>query len=124
MIEEGRRVDLVGEVLDQQLRDFIGRPMGNVDGLVLELREGEPPRVSHVETGGITLARRLHNPLGGLLAAAARRWGATRGEPYRIPWSRVKEVALDVELDVDADATPAWHWEHRLGRIVERIPGS
>ena len=28
-MEDGRRVDLVAEVLDQQLLDFIGRPMGN-----------------------------------------------------------------------------------------------
>jgi len=123
-MEDGRRVDLVGEVLDQQLRDFIGRPMGNVDGLVLELAEGGAPRVSHLQTGGVTLARRLRPPLGGWLAAAARRWGGTHGEPFRIPWERVKAVGLDVEVDLDADATPAWHWEHRLGRLVARIPGS
>jgi sporulation protein YlmC with PRC-barrel domain len=123
-MDEGRRVDLVGEVLDQQLVDFIGRPMGNVDGLVLELGEDEPPRVSHLQTGGVTLARRLHAPLGGWLAAAARRWGGTRGEPFRIPWERVKRVGIDVEVDLDADATPVWHWEHRLGRLVARVPGS
>jgi hypothetical protein len=123
-MEDGRRVDLVGQVLDQQLRDFINRPMGNVDGLVLELREGEPPRVSHIEAGGVTLARRLRGPLGGWLAAAARRWGGTRGEPFRIPWSRVKQVGLDVEVDLDADATPALYWEHRLSRAISRIPGA
>lgn len=123
-MEDGRRVNLVVEVLDQQLRDFIGRPMGNVDGLVLELRDGEPPRVSHIETGGVTLARRLRGPLGRWLAAAARRWGGTHGEPFRIPWSQVKCVGLDVEVALDADATPAWFWEHRLARLVARIPGS
>jgi sporulation protein YlmC with PRC-barrel domain len=123
-MEDGRRIDLVGEVLDQRLVDFIGRPMGCVDGLVLELTEGEPPRVSQVETGGVTLARRLRGPLGRWLAAAARRWGGTRGEPFRIPWERVKAVGLDVEVELDADATPAWHWEHRLGRLVAKIPGS
>ena len=87
MIEEGRRVDLVGEVLDQQLRDFIGRPMGNVDGLVLELREGEPPRVSHVEAGGVTLARRLHNPLGGY----------SEPDEYRLPWN-TPEIPYDWSL--------------------------
>lgn len=122
-MEDGQQVDLVAEILDQQLMDFIRRPMGSVDGLVLELREGEPPRVSHIETGGVTLARRLHGPLGRWLASAARRWGATRGEPFRIPWSRVKKVGIDVEVDLDADATPAWHWEHRLARAVSRIPG-
>lgn len=114
--------DLVGTILDQQVRDFIGRGMGMVDGLVLELRPGEAPRVSHIEMGGVTLARRLRNPLGRWIAAAARRWGATRGEPVRIPWEKVKRVELDVELDVDADALPALHWEHRLRRAVEKVP--
>jgi len=122
-MDDARVVDLVGEVLDQRLVDFIGRPMGCVDGLVLELPDGEAPRVSHIEIGGVTLGRRLRDPMGRWLAALARRWGATRGEPYRIPWSRVKHVGLDVEVDLDADATPAWHWEHRLGRFVQKIPG-
>lgn len=120
---EGRQLDLVGEVLDQQLLDFIGRPMGMVDGLVLELRDGEPPRVSAIETGGVTLARRVRRPLRTLLAACARRWGGTRGEPFRISWSVVKSVGIDVEVDLDADRTPALHWEHRLGRIIARVPG-
>src|SRR3954468_11339454 len=124
MIEEGREYDLVGHVLDQQLLDFIGRPMGMVDGLVLEIRDGEPPRVSHIEVGGVTLARRLKKPLGGWLAALARRWGGTRGEPIRIPWETVKSVGLDVEVEVDADRTPAMYWEHRIGRVVRGIPGS
>jgi sporulation protein YlmC with PRC-barrel domain len=119
---DGRQIDLVAEVLDQQVLDFIGRPMGKVDGLVLELVEGEAPRVSHLALGGVTLARRLRAPLGAWLEAAARRWGASRGEPYRIPWAKVKQVGLEVEVDVDADATPALYWEHRLGRVVRRIP--
>lgn len=125
MIEEGRELDLVGHVLDQQLLDFIGRPMGMVDGLVLELRgPDQPPRLSHIEVGGVTLGRRLHDPLGRWLAAAARRWGGTRGVPFRIPWEKVKEVGLNVEVDLDADATPAMYWEHRIGSVVRRIPGS
>ncbi|HEX8242838.1 MAG TPA: hypothetical protein VF541_05070 [Longimicrobium sp.] len=125
MIEEGREFDLVGYVLDQQILDFIGRPMGMVDGLVLELRgPGQPPRLSHIEVGGVTLARRLYRPLGPWLAALARRWGGTRGEPFRIPWEKVKAVELDVEVDLDADQTPAWYWEHRIGSLVRRIPGS
>ncbi|HEX8903789.1 MAG TPA: hypothetical protein VF771_02970 [Longimicrobiaceae bacterium] len=124
MIEEGREFDLVGYVLDQQILDCVGRPMGMVDGLVLELDGHGPPRVSHIEIGGATLAQRLYKPFGPLLGALARRWGATRGVPFRIPWEKVKAVELDLELDLDADQTPAFHWEHRLGRIVRGIPGS
>jgi hypothetical protein len=115
--------DLMATVLDQQLRDFIYRPMGMVDGLVLELRDGEAPRVAFIETGGVTLARRLSNPFGRWLAAAARRWGGTKGEPMRIPWARVRNVELDVEVELDADATPALHWEHAHRHLIERVLG-
>ncbi|HEX6751094.1 MAG TPA: hypothetical protein VF092_27640 [Longimicrobium sp.] len=124
MIDEGRQYELVGDLLDQQIVDSIWRPMGMVDGIVLDLSGDGPPRVSHLEVGGVTLARRLHNPLGRWLAAIVRRWGGTRGEPFRIPIGRVKAIELDVEVDIDADTTPAYYWEHRLGRVVRRLPGS
>lgn len=110
-------------VMDQQLCDRAGRRMGKVDGLVLALAEGEAPRVTHIAVGGDTLGRRLRGPVGRLVTWAARRWGARRGAPYLIPWSAVRKVDIDVEVDVDAEGTPALHWEDRLReRIVSRVP--
>ena len=51
-------MDLVRDVLDELLRDRRGRKMGRVDGIVLELRDGEPPRVVALHSGLETLARR------------------------------------------------------------------
>jgi len=119
------RVYLVRDVLDEQLVDRKGRRMGKVDGVVLELREAQPPRVSALEVGGMALLRRLPLGAGRWIAPLARRWGLRRGEPYRIPWSRIRDVGIDVTVDVDAPATPAYVWERWLRRhVIGRIPGA
>ena len=114
----------IGEILDQQLRDRDGRPMGMVDGLVLEQRAGQPPRVTHLQVGGPTLSYRVTRPLGAAIRWFARRYGAGRGRPYRIPWAAVRDVDVDITVDVDARDTPALHWEEWIRRhLVERLPG-
>jgi hypothetical protein len=122
---EGRRPDFwLGEILDQQLFDREERPMGMVDGLVLAVRDGRPPKVTHLLTGGVTLARRLSPPIRGLVLWFARRYGVRRGEPYRIPWSAVRDVGVSITVDLDARETPALYWEDRVGRFVRRLPGA
>lgn len=95
-----------------------------VDGLVLEVRDGRPPKVTHLVVGGVTLARRLSNPIRWLVFWFARRYGVRRGEPYRIPWSAVREVGVSIAVDIDARDTPVLYWEDRVGRLVKRVPGA
>jgi sporulation protein YlmC with PRC-barrel domain len=122
--DEGRRPEYwLGEILDQQLLDRQERPIGMVDGLVLEVRDGRPPRITHLIVGGLTLARRLSPPVRGLLLWFARRYGVRRGEPYRIPWSAVRDIGVSVTVDLDARDTPLLYWEERVGRFVKRLPG-
>jgi sporulation protein YlmC with PRC-barrel domain len=118
-------MDLVREILDKQLIDEHDKNMGKVDGLVLELREGLPPRVAYIELGGVTLAKRLPRALERLVGALARRWSPKSGQPYRIPWSRVKEIGITMKVSEEADHSPAlaserWVRDH----IVGRIPGA
>jgi hypothetical protein len=121
----GRRPDSwLGGILDQQLVDRGKRPMGMVDGLVIEMRDHGPPRVTHLLVGGVTLARRLSPPVRWLLLWFTRRYGVRRGEPYRIPWSAVRDVGVDITVDLDARGTPALYWEERVGRFVRRLPGA
>jgi hypothetical protein len=123
--DERRRSDLwLGEILDQQLLDRHERPMGMVDGLILQVRDGRPPKVSHLLAGGVTLARRLSPPIRWLVLWFARRYGVRRGEPYRIPWSAVRDVGVSVAVDLDARDTPVLYWEDRVGRFVKRLPGA
>ena len=49
--------------------------MGKVDGIVLELDDGQPPRLAYIETGATTLARRLHPRLGKVVDRIAAQMG-------------------------------------------------
>ncbi|NEU73130.1 hypothetical protein PI95_011295 [Hassallia byssoidea VB512170] len=118
-------MDIIRDVLDNQLVDRNQRNMGKVDGIVMELRDREPPRLAYIEVGVTTLARRINPRLAGWVAAIARTWGAKQSEPFRIPWSKVRDVGIDVEVDVDAQETPALAYEKWLSdRIITRIPGA
>jgi hypothetical protein len=100
------------QVLDQQLVDRNDVNMGKVDGLVLELREGGPPRVAAILTGGHLLARRLHPRLETWAKRLMQSWGPDQVEPLRIPWEKVAA----------ADGMPWEHWVR--DHILCHIPGA
>ncbi len=115
---------LIRDVLDSQMLDRNRHRMGKVDGIVLELRDGAPPRVVYLEAGAPTLARRLSQSLGRLADALARRWGGTHTQPYRIPWGLVRGVELDVTVDLLLEETRLNVVEDWLRvHISERLPG-
>lgn len=116
-------MDVIRDVLDNQLVDRNQHKMGKVDGIVIELRSGQPPRLAYIETGATTLARRLHPRLQQWVAALERKWGKKAGA-YRIPWSKVRDIGIDVEVDVEAQKTPALAYEVWLrDHVITRIPG-
>jgi hypothetical protein len=118
------KVHLVRDVLDNQLMDREQCPMGKVDGIVLVLRKGKPPRLAYIEVGMSTLAHRISTRLGKFAERVGRKRGVRRGEPFRIPWAKVRDVGIDVEVDMDAAETPVLAWEKWLNeRVVRRIPG-
>lgn len=117
-------MDLIRDVLDNQIVDRNQRKMGKVDGIVIELRDGEPPRLAYLEVGMPTLARRVHPRLQHWVAAVQRMWGAKQSEPFRIPFSKVRDVGIDVEVDLEAEETPALAYEQWLREnIIKQIPG-
>ncbi|MBV9211422.1 MAG: hypothetical protein JOZ52_12365 [Acidobacteria bacterium] len=120
------KVDLIRDVLDKQLVDRNERKMGKVDGLVMQLREGEPPRVSFIEVSTITLARRLHPRLAKIVARLSRKLGGEQhAEPFRLPWSKLTLTGNDVTVGVDSDKTPSQDWQRWLKRnLIGRIPGA
>lgn len=119
-------MDIVRDVLDSQLIDSRGRPLGKVDGIAVEIEDGQPPRLLYLEVSGITLARRVHPRLGEWAARAARRWSPSGGRPLRIPWSRVQKVGRSsIQVRADADASPGMAWERwLLAKVIGRIPGA
>ena len=118
-------MDLVRECLDKQLVDRHGQNMGRVDGLVLELEKGKPPRVAYVEQGASTLARRLHPSLARIVQRLSRWWGVCPADPSRIPYEKVVAAEIEVIVGAEAEDTPALAWELWLRKkVVSRIPGA
>jgi hypothetical protein len=116
-------VELGRQVLDQQLVDRTHINMGKVDGVVLQLREGAPPRVAAILTGGHLLARRLHPRLEALARWLTRNCDPGQLEPMRIPWEKVMKIGVDVKVDVGADQGMPWeHWVR--DHILCHIPGA
>jgi sporulation protein YlmC with PRC-barrel domain len=118
-------VKLVRDVLDKELLDREGEPMGRVDGLVMQVENNSQPRITHIDVGSPALWERVHPILGRLARRMAGLWGPKRREQVRIPWSDVATVGPDIRLDVAAKVTGAIDWEIWIARhIIERIPGS
>lgn len=119
-----RHFDLIRDVLDKQLVDAEEEQMGRVDGIVIEVRDGEPPRVDHFELGFTVLADRLHSGLGKWLEER-RHKKVRRTTRQIVPWKAVSQVTQHhVQLDVEAEKTPAFDWERWLRKnIVNKLPG-
>jgi sporulation protein YlmC with PRC-barrel domain len=116
-------MDIGREILDQQLVDSNGINIGKVDSVVLELRDGAPPRVAALLTGGHLLARRLHPRIESWMARLTAGWCPEGQHPIRIPWSKVKKIGVDVKVDIDAGRVMPWeHWIR--SHIIGRIPGA
>ena len=116
---------IVRDLLDKQLIDVNWQHMGRIDGLGMEVRDGEQPRINEILVGGTVLTYRLPGFLGRWSTAFIRRCGIRHGEPFTIPWSRVTRADREVRVDVNSDETEAMasmRWVR--DNIVDRIPGA
>ena len=117
-------MELVRDCLDKQLEDTAKRRMGRVDGLILEIEPGSPPRVAYVEVGVVTLLNRLSSRIGKMVARMMKARGIETA-PYRIPWGKIKVGLNVVVADVEAEKTPALEWELWLRKkVIGKIPGA
>lgn len=118
-------MDLVRDYLDKQALDRTGQKMGRIDGIVLCLDDGHPPRLEAVEIGLLTQSRRVNYRLSSWLTSVAT-WLIGRGpQTFRVPWTKISVKGNDVSLDIDRDKTPAMACEDWLRRyVIERIPGA
>jgi hypothetical protein len=117
------KIQLIAEILDEQLKDVHGVNSGRVDGIVLELRDDKPPKVSYIEVSPITLFGRFSMRFAHWYARIDRKFGEGRGVPFRIPFSRVSREGPTLALDFDAQKTPIGALENWLREhIVRRLP--
>ena len=118
-------MDLIRDCLDKQLVDKHGKPMGRVDGLVVEWATGEQPRVAAVEVGAVTQWRRVHPRLGQWVDNLRRKIGVVRNDPCRIEWDKAVSSAIEVIADVEAEKSGALDWEIWLRKkVILKIPGA
>src|SRR4051812_13888684 len=111
-------VRLVHDILDIQLVDRTQQKMGRVDGLVLELRDDEPPRVAELLIGGSVQAERIGRWMVALTGAVAKLLRIDSAVT-RVPFAKVRVIGSCVELDLDARTTNALRTETWLDdRVV------
>ncbi len=119
------RLGAMRDLLDKQLVDAENRPIGKVDGLIVQPRGDRPPLVTYIECGGATLSARLPGVLRRIMRWLATRLSPKEAAPYRIAMEHVVHLGVNVKLDLDASSTPAlaserWVRDH----IIARIPGA
>jgi len=113
------------DVLDAQLTDRNREKIGRVDALLLELRDGRPPRVATIVIGGDARAQRIGRWMVGLRSAIRALTGNRAERTSRVPFSAMRSIADTIELDVDGDTLESGHLERWLrDHIVCRIPGA
>jgi hypothetical protein len=115
-------MDLARDCLDKLLLDRNKRPMGRVDGIILQLDANRAPRVAYIELGKRTVADRFGGRFGQLVA---RLLPGKSTERFRIPWGKLQIGLNEVTADVDAEKTAALAFEVWLRKkIIGRIPGA
>ena len=51
--------------------------------------------------------------------------GEKAREPHRIPWSKVRDIGVDVDVDIDVRDTRIFAWQDWLrDKIIRHIPGA
>ncbi|PWU44403.1 hypothetical protein DLJ46_26250 [Micromonospora globispora] len=118
---------LIGfDLLDRQILDRDGEPVGKVDDVELALDTDGTPYVAALLTGQQALGDRIGGGLGRWIADIARRLAPDRDRgPIRIPYVLVAELTSAVNLSVRREVLPdppleTWLRDH----LIARIPGA
>ena len=117
-------MDLIRDCLDEPVFDRNQKRLGRVDGIILELEPGRPPRVAYIEVGVVTLADRISPWLRERLVSLIRRLGIA-SDRCRIAWGKVHVGVNGVSADIQAEETAALELELWLRKnVIGRIPGA
>jgi sporulation protein YlmC with PRC-barrel domain len=114
---------LVRELLDNQLVDADKKNVGKIDGIAIHVANGKQPRVTHLESGALILARRVGRPWERFVAFMTRHFGVRKNPVFRVPWSKVTKTGIDIHIDIDGVKSDASAWEHWLDdHLIGRLP--
>ena len=117
-------MEVVHDVLDQHVVDRNGREMGRVDGIVVDVREGAPPRLAEVLIGASVLGARVNPVLGRWVHGLEHGLGIGDQRPIRIAFSHVDTIGGKVKVDLAVGETDADTLEGRIRTWLLKIPGS
>jgi sporulation protein YlmC with PRC-barrel domain len=117
-------MDLVRDLLDKAVVDRNGREMGRIDGLELDLVDGQPPRLAAILMGPAVLGDRLHPTIGRCVTAVEAWLRLGEGRPVRVETDDIAEIDRKVKLRLAIGETAAEAVEQRLRAWVLKIPGS
>jgi hypothetical protein len=118
-------MDVIRDYLDKQLGDRQGKPIGRIDGIVVEIEKGRQPRIVAVEVGSVAQARRLGRRFHGWAVALALRWGLMDRNPHRFAFNTLEHDGKQWRIDELASNVPTLAWERWVREnIIDRIPGS
>lgn len=119
------RHDAALDLLDRQLLDVDGRPVGKVDDLELVAGPDGRLQVTALLTGPGALGPRLGGRLGEWTVSGWRRLRADAApEPARIPVSEMVELTAAVRLGRRDDGRTQGLEQWLLDHVVRRLPGS
>jgi sporulation protein YlmC with PRC-barrel domain len=117
---------LIGfDLLDRQIVDRDGQPVGKADDVELTYDPDGVPHVTALLLGQQVLGDRIGGVLGRWIASIARRLSDPGRPPLRIDFSLVGSVGSAITLTVRRDLLPdppleVWLRDH----LINRIPGA
>ena len=127
MTEKSEQLRIYFHLLDRQIVDTDGEPVGKVDDVELTLDEATGRlQVTALLNGQQVLGQRLRGRLGRWMAGVARRLHPVENPPpLRIELRQIADIGSAVHLTVRRDTLPTPPLEHWLAdHVISRIPGA
>jgi sporulation protein YlmC with PRC-barrel domain len=116
---------LIGfDLLDRQILDLTGEPVGKVDDVELGRDADGDLRITALLVGQRALGERIGGRLGRWIENTARRLSPDYDSPpMRIPFDLVAEITSAINLSVRRELLPdppleVWLRDHLIGRIA------
>ena len=118
-------IAVVRDLLDKQLVDREGEPLGRVDGIIMAY--GAACSASHhtLRAGRADARTATAEAVSDALAALARRLTPRGSEPYRIEVGRIVHLGRTIKIDIHGTRSAARETERWIrDHMIARIPGS
>jgi sporulation protein YlmC with PRC-barrel domain len=119
------QIELHFHLMDRQVVDFAGQPIGKVDDVELRPDEHGRLQVTALLLGQQVLGERIGGALGRWMAGIAKRLQSDGYEPLRIGIEHVSDLGSAITIGLRRETLPTPPLEQWLGEhLINRIPGA